>query len=223
MNENEKRDNAMKWKVCGMRDQQNISKILELAPDYMGFIFYSKSPRFVGENWEGPGVNFPVDTQKVGVFVNEEPTTVAHLVERHQLDWLQLHGNESPQYCEQLSKDGFSLIKAVNLRSPEDLNLLNEYSPWVSYFLFDTPSAKFGGTGQTFDWSLLDSYDNRLPIFLSGGLSLENIESIDRLKKLKLEAIDVNSRFEIEPGLKDYNMLKKNLKKNYASYELSNR
>ena len=191
-----------------MRDQQNIAKVLGLAPDYMGFIFYNKSPRFVGEDWEGPGVEFPSSTQKVGVFVNENPARLFRLVDKYQLDWLQFHGNESPGQCEKLSKEGLSLIKAISLNKAEDIELLNEYRPWVKYFLFDTPSTKYGGTGKTFDWSLLDVYDNQLPIFLSGGLSLENIESIAQFKNLNLEAIDVNSKFEIAPGLKDYNMLK---------------
>jgi phosphoribosylanthranilate isomerase len=199
----------MKWKVCGMRDPQNITKVLELSPDFMGFIFYEKSPRYVGHTWEGPGLDFPKETKKVGVFVNEKPGKILQLADQYGISWIQLHGHESPEACQQLKHQGYSLIKAVSINHSDDFKRLSAYKPWVNYFLFDTPGTNYGGTGRTFDWSLLNSYDNQLPIFLSGGLSLENIEGVVELKKMKLEVLDVNSRFEITPGIKDYNMLKK--------------
>ena len=199
----------LKWKVCGMRDPVNIAQVLSLEPDYMGFIFYEKSPRYVGASWDGPGNDFGSRTKKVGVFVNQEVAEVEALSEQYHLDLLQLHGNESPEDCRKLSMGGYKLIKAMGLKEHEDMEKLDDYKPWVSYFLFDTPSDQYGGTGQSFNWGLLKNYDNELPFFLSGGISLTNIEEIKGLEGLSLAAIDVNSRFEVEPGLKNTVMLKK--------------
>ena len=130
------------------------------------------------------------------------------LTERHDLQLLQLHGDETPEYCQQLYEKGYSIAKAINLKDKTDLQLLHRYKPWVDYFLFDTPGAKYGGTGKTFNWSLLKEYDNQVPVFLSGGISLDNIGGVANLSDLNLYAIDVNSRFEVAPGLKNTEMLK---------------
>ena len=161
------------------------------------------------ERGKGPGYDFPEETKKVGVFVNENPHRMAQLADQYGIRWLQLHGHESPEDCQQLSDLGYSIIKAVSINHSDDFKQLSAFKPWVTYFLFDTPGTNYGGTGRAFDWSLLESYDNQLPIFLSGGLSLENIEDVAQLKDMKLEVLDVNSRFEITPGIKDYNLLKK--------------
>jgi phosphoribosylanthranilate isomerase len=200
---------SLKWKVCGMRYAENIQQVLELEPDYMGFIFYNMSPRYVGDLWDGPGEEFPATTKKVGVFVNESSKRIRALAERYQLDHLQLHGHETPQYCQELFENGYTLIKVMSLKVEEDLDNLKNYKRWVKYFLFDTPSKQFGGTGNTFDWSLLEQYHNEVPIFLSGGISLDNLSNVKKLKELNLEAIDVNSRFEIRPGWKDPAMLER--------------
>ncbi len=202
---------SLKWKVCGMKYEENIKQIFELKPDYMGFIFYKKSPRYVGDNWAGPGKDFPVTTKKVGVFVNETFKNLRALNDQFQFDYLQLHGDETPEYCKELAEDGLALIKAMSISEIKDLKQLNHYKPWVKYFLFDTPSSNYGGTGTVFDWSLLQQYDNELPVFLSGGLSLDNINEVGNMKNLNLQAIDVNSRFETRPGWKDPAMLE-NLK-----------
>jgi len=194
---------SLKWKVCGMKHAENIQKVLELKPDYMGFIFYKESPRYVGDRWSGPGKDFPVTTKKVGVFVNESLKNLRTLNERFQFDYLQLHGHESPQYCKELCQDNLTLIKAVSLKTDEELKNLADFKPWVKYFLFDTPSSKYGGTGTVFDWSVLKEYDNEVPLFLSGGISLDNFMDVKELKGLNLEAIDVNSKFETHPGCKD--------------------
>ena len=192
----------LKWKVCGMREQGNIQQVLELAPDFMGFIFYKKSPRYVGDHWQGPGSNFPVNTKKVGVFVNESLAQVKSIADRFQLDYIQLHGDETPEYCSVLSRQNRPIIKAVSINTQDDLLLIEEYNSSVKYILFDTPSEKYGGTGKVFDWSYLEEYDNKVPIFLSGGISVDNIQKIKHLSTLNLAVIDVNSRFEIAPGLK---------------------
>jgi phosphoribosylanthranilate isomerase len=197
----------LKWKVCGMREQGNIQQVLELAPDFMGFIFFKKSPRYVGDHWQGPGSDFPVNTKKVGVFVNESLAQVKSIADRFQLDYIQLHGDETPEYCSVLSRQNRPIIKAVSINTQDDLLLIEEYNSSVKYILFDTPREKYGGTGKVFDWSYLEEYDNKVPIFLSGGISVDNIQKIKHLSTLNLAVIDVNSRFEIAPGLKDVSML----------------
>ena len=199
---------ALKWKVCGMKAPDNIAEVLKLQPDYMGFIFYKKSPRYVGADWQGPVSHFPETTAKVGVFVNEELESIQELADLHGLDYLQLHGDETPDYCERLSEAGYRIMKAVGLHTEADLGELARYGPWVEYFLFDTPSAKYGGTGRTFDWTLLEAYDQPQPFFLSGGLSAENVQAVGELRSSGLWALDVNSKFETEPGIKDIARLK---------------
>jgi len=191
-----------------MRIRDNIDRVLELQPDYMGFIFYKKSPRYVGMDWEGPGSGFPDSTAKVGVFVNAQQEEVTSMSAKYALRYLQLHGDESPEYCQELAGEGYRIIKALGLSDQSDLQRLDAYTPWVQYFLFDTPSRQYGGTGTTFDWSLLTSYNGERPFFLSGGLSTKNVLEVAALNHSGLWALDVNSRFETAPGLKDLDKLK---------------
>jgi phosphoribosylanthranilate isomerase len=190
-----------------MKYEDNIQQLLELAPDFMGFIFYPKSPRFVGAQWTGPGGDFSGKTKKVGVFVNESVEKICNTAARFGLDYLQLHGYESPQYCKTLSQENLAIIKAVRISTIKDIEGLADYVEWVDYFLFDTPGHQYGGTGKVFDWSILESYQYGVPVFLSGGISLDNLSSIKNLKDFNPEVIDVNSRFESAPGLKDISML----------------
>jgi phosphoribosylanthranilate isomerase len=201
----------MEWKVCGMRDEHNIKEVLRLEPDYMGFIFYAKSPRFVGDNWSLSDVPFG-NTSKVGVFVNEAMETVANTASKFQLDFIQLHGDESAEYCEYLYHQGLKIIKAIGVGKKGDFDQCSQYKKWVKYFLFDTQSAQYGGTGESFNWSLIDHYDQQVPFILSGGLTVDIEQNFP--PHWNLAFIDVNSRFEIEPGLKDVsllNQLKQNL------------
>lgn len=198
----------LKWKVCGMKEADNIARVLNLEPDYMGFIFYRKSPRYVGEDWAGPGNGFPGSTKKVGVFVNEEMDRVVELAAKYQLEYLQLHGHETPDYCRLLSQQGLAVIKVTNPANLKEVKRLDQFKPWVEFFLFDTPGKQFGGTGKSFDWSLLEHYDNQVPVFLSGGISLENVQKVAELTRLNLSAVDVNSCFETRPGFKDVTKLK---------------
>jgi len=192
-----------------MKEPENMARVLELGPDYMGFIFYERSPRYVGSQWAGTVEDFPATTGKVGVFVNERPETVKTLAKKFQLDYLQLHGNETPEYCRDLAQAGYSLIKVLNPETIQSSGHIDAYKPWVEFFLFDTPGKQHGGTGLAFDWSLLKQYDNEVPVFLSGGISLDNIKMVGELERLNLAAVDINSRFETSPGLKDIAMLKK--------------
>jgi phosphoribosylanthranilate isomerase len=195
----------MKIKVCGMRDPMNIEAVAALRPDYMGFIFYPKSPRYIGETEKNL---VPENVIKTGVFVNESAEKINELIDRYNFDAIQLHGNESPEFCE-LFMDKLTVIKAFGIDKDFDFAQLEPYEVSIDYFLFDTKTDKHGGSGQSFDWSLLDQYQMDIPFFLSGGLSLENLEEVKAIKHPQFYGVDLNSKFEIEPGLKDIDKLKK--------------
>lgn len=195
----------MNIKVCGMKDPVNISEVAALQPDYMGFIFYPRSPRYIGETEKNLLAVNPI---KTGVFVNESVDVIEELIEKHRLAAIQLHGNESPGLCE-LFKGRVVVIKAFGIDENLDSSKLETYAGKVDYFLFDTKTEKHGGSGKSFDWSLLDQYQMDIPFFLSGGLSLENLEEVKAIKHPQFYGVDLNSKFEIEPGLKDINKLKK--------------
>jgi phosphoribosylanthranilate isomerase len=198
-----------KFKVCGMRDSANIAGLLNLQPTYMGFIFYEKSPRHIGEELNADLLkSFPKHIKKVGVFVNAHPDMILKNVKKYSLDLVQLHGNEMPDVCKQLRNRGISIIKAFQLDETFNFNRLNNYKSVCDYFLFDTKSDNFGGTGKAFDWQILSKYDNEKPFFLSGGIDLVHAQVISELKGFNLHAVDINSRFEIEPGLKDVEKIK---------------
>lgn len=196
----------MKIKVCGMKYPENISAVAALQPDYMGFIFYPQSPRFAAELDA-----IEVSAFRTGVFVNENEGKVKKLIGKCHLDAIQLHGSESPQYCK-LFKGKVTVIKAFGVDENFDFEKLNDYSGSVDYFLFDTKTSKHGGSGLTFDWELLNNYKLSVPFFLSGGLSLENLEEVKTINHPQFYGVDLNSRFETEPGLKDIDKLTKAFK-----------
>ena len=199
----------MKLKVCGMRDSQNIAQLLQLRPDYMGFIFFEKSPRNVGNQLDEALLkSFPSTTQKVGVFVNASLDFVKAQVNRYELDLVQLHGDESAEYVADLFAVGIRVMKVFSIGDSFDFKQLGQYNPFVEYFLFDTKGKTRGGTGEVFDWEILKDYDQEVPFFLSGGIDLENVEQLEELKDLNIHAIDVNSRFELSPALKDIDKVK---------------
>jgi phosphoribosylanthranilate isomerase len=199
----------MKLKVCGMRETTNISELLKLSPDFVGFIFFAKSKRDVADSLDAELLaSFPNSTQKVGVFVNAELDFVKGKVEQFGLELVQLHGDESPEYCFDLKSKGINVMKVFSVGESFDFNQLETYKPYVDFFLFDTKGKERGGNGVQFEWSILKGYDQEIPFFLSGGIDLENLEQLSELKGMNLHAIDVNSKFEIEPGLKDIEKLK---------------
>lgn len=197
----------MRIKVCGMKEAENIRELLDLQPDYLGLIFFEKSPRFVGESLDPDVVReIPRSVRKVGVFVNASIDQVIRTVKKYALDFVQLHGEETPDFCRSLQFKGINIIKAFRVDDTFQFSQLNNYKPVCDYFLFDTKGNQYGGTGIAFDWSLLERYDNEKPFFLSGGVGPEDAEVILDLKDrtgLKIHAVDINSKFEIEPGLKD--------------------
>ena len=201
-----------KVKICGMRDPDNILEVGELKPDFMGFIFYATSPRCVPEDFSVP-TDLPASIKKVGVFVNERLARILDIVKKNALDFVQLHGSETAQQCKILKESGVSVIKAFSLDDHFDFALTNPYKHFVDYFLFDTKGKFYGGNASTFDWNMLQKYDQEIPFFLSGGISISTISDLSQLRDMNLYAIDVNSGVEVSPGLKDINKIKELLNK----------
>tara|TARA_B110000003_G_scaffold200168_2_gene198782 strand:- start:23448 stop:24065 length:618 start_codon:yes stop_codon:yes gene_type:complete len=194
----------MKLKVCGMKFIDNIKSIADLKPDYMGFIFYDTSKR----NFEGIMPDIPKNIKKTGVFVNEYIEIVVSLIEEYKLEAVQLHGDETVAYIQQLNKylsSKIEIIKVVTIKDSINYILLKPFENEVDYFLFDTKGKARGGNGVKFDWSLLKDYPYSKPFFLSGGIGPKDIKFIKEIKKsgLPIYAIDINSKFEDTPGVKN--------------------
>jgi len=192
----------IRLKVCGMRDDDNILAVAEIQPDYMGFIFYSQSPRFVGDDFQFL-FQLPPFIRKVGVFVNASSEEIERQIKRVSLDYVQLHGDESVSQCEELKNLGLKLIKAFSVGEDFNFDITKSYQPFVDFFLFDTKGKYYGGNARTFDWNILKKYDQKIPFFLSGGISPYNVADVGRLKNMNVHAVDVNSGVEINPGIKD--------------------
>lgn len=196
--------NELKIKVCGMRDPENISGVAAALPDFMGFIFYPKSVRFVGEEFSTEQLeDIPASIQKVGVFVSELPEKVIAICKRLNFQVAQLHGSESPEYCRQIKASGLTVFKAFSVDDSFDFGHLSGYADVCDYFLFDTKGNLPGGTGQKFNWTLLKNYYGSLPFFLSGGIGPDDLEAIRNFDHPRWRGLDVNSGFEIAPALKD--------------------
>lgn len=187
----------MKWKVCGMRDLKNIEAVAACEPDYMGFIWVSKSPRYVGADFVIP--NLPAKTKAVGVFVNESTANILALSKKAGFQVVQLHGDEGQEVIDELQAAGLLVIKAVSVSTEQDVNGLDLLP---DYYLFDTKKgSQVGGTGEQFDWSILEAYKLSIPYFLAGGLEEASIKEAKQLPGLY--ALDFNSKLELSPGLKD--------------------
>ena len=195
-----------------MRDAENIRAVEALGVDMMGFIFWPKSSRYVAER----PAYLPTQCKRVGVFVDEDIEQVKRIADEYALDFIQLHGHESPDYCAQLK--GMHLIKAISVSERDDIATYKAYEGLVDYFLFDTKCPSVGGSGQQFDWSVLSAYDGDTPFLLSGGIGphdasrLRQAFALDGFPVEKCVGIDLNSRFELSPGLKDVNKLKEFIK-----------
>lgn len=201
---------GLKIKVCGMRDAGNIRSVSKLRPDYLGFIFFSGSQRFIGENPEALFREVRKQTfgsKLTGVFVNESAERIIQTMKRYGLHTVQLHGQETPDTCARIQASGAEVIKAFGMDSAFDFSSLTHYEEVCDFFLFDTKTSGHGGSGKTFDWTVLNKYKSDKPYFVSGGLSLENIGEINKLTDHRLFGADLNSRFEVEPGIKDMDLL----------------
>ena len=199
----------MKWKVCGMHEPSNVTEVAALQPDYMGFILWDGSKRYCETPPEVPAAII-----KVGIFVNAHLKEIEHAVTAFNLGAVQLHGNESPQQCRKL-QGKTQVIKAFGVGEDFDFDTLIDYLPYCDFFLFDTKGPMPGGNGTTFDWSILENYPFDLPFFISGGVGLAEIDKINELRNtdLPVYAIDVNSKFETAPAIKNVEQLKSFKKK----------
>jgi phosphoribosylanthranilate isomerase len=200
-------ERRIQLKVCGMRDENNIMQVAALHPDYMGFIFFPKSPRFVGMDFKIPS-SFPKDIKRVGVFVNESSNVMIDLHQRLKLDFLQLHGHESAEQVRDLHGKGIKVIKVFSVDDSFNFSTTIPYEKHVSFFLFDTKGKYYGGNAMAFNWEKLKEYNQKVPFFLSGGLNEENVKGIDALTGMNLYALDVNSGVEVSPALKDIDKIK---------------
>ena len=185
-----------------MRNAENIREVEALGIDLMGFIFWPKSSRYVSER----PAYLPTKCKRVGVFVDEDIENIKKIAEEYALDFIQLHGHESIEDVQKLQDR--KVIKAFNIATKEDLDATAHYEGLVDYFLFDTKGPSVGGNGEKFDWSILDAYNGDIPFLLSGGVGPDDAERILAYHHSKCIGIDLNSRFEIEPGIKDIVKLK---------------
>jgi phosphoribosylanthranilate isomerase len=193
----------MHLKICGLREPENIEAVLDLKPDYLGFIFYVRSSRYAGRHLDPYFARDITQAKKVGVFVDEDRFQIEETVDRFRLDLVQLHGQESPELCQHMRSQGVGVIKVFSVGAAFDFEVLADYEPAVDYFLFDTKGKLPGGNGYTFDWQLLQAYPSQKPFFLSGGIGPEHSEMLPQLSLPHLHALDVNSKFEVKPGRKD--------------------
>jgi phosphoribosylanthranilate isomerase len=198
---------SIKLKICGMKF--NTANVAALQPDYLGFIFWKNSKR----NFEGTSDAIPHNIKKVGVFVDASIDEISEKVQAYDLLAVQLHGHESPEFCKTLKEEvkNIQIIKVFSIKDTFDFEVLQPYEEAADFYLFDTKGKLPGGNGYTFNWDILKKYPSKKPYFLSGGIGLEEVEQLKEFLKIPASkychAIDVNSKFEIEPGLKDINLL----------------
>ncbi len=191
-------------KVCGLTELGNVLDLTEVEPDLMGLIFYEKSSRYV------KSLKMEKTIDRVGVFVNESIDIIKEKVEMYELDFVQLHGNETPSFCKEICQTGVGVIKAFSVDDEFSFNSLTPYTDYCKYFLFDTKGKLPGGNGVRFNWEKLKEYGLEVPFLLSGGIELNHASEISKLYKEmeQMVGVDINSRFEIKPGLKDVNKVK---------------
>lgn len=201
----------VKVKICGMTDIDNICRVLFLEPDYLGFIFYPPSPRHAPRHINPEMLSIiPANVKRTGVFVDASAMEIHDAIAAWGLQAAQLHGSEKPRLCAQVRDMGVELIKTFHIEDRHDFDSVAEYTEVVDYYLFDTKSPQLGGTGRAFDWQLILRQPLRTPWVLSGGIGPDNIEAA---AQSGATMIDLNSRFEAQPGIKDYDMLKAALAK----------
>lgn len=193
----------MKLKICGMNNQENTESISELRPDFFGFIFWKDSKRYCEKVIEVADKSI----QKVGVFVDADYEKIIDKIKLHQLDFVQLHGNETPNFCLELRKKDIKVIKTISVNNKFNFNDLKYNKTHVDFLLFDTKGKLPGGNGTTFDWEILNDYKEDIPYFLSGGIGLDELPKLENFLQSKAAkkcfAVDINSKFEDEPGIKN--------------------
>ena len=199
----------MKIKICGILDTTTLEEIYRLSPDMLGFIFYPSSPRYMAQSIDPEMLHvIPSEILRVGVFVNPSMDEVETNRLHFGLNIIQLHGDESPSFCASIQMSGIDVIKAFRVNDSFDFARLKDYESSCTYYLFDTYSKNYGGSGQKFDWSILDSYTLNHPFLLSGGIKPGDEGVIMSIKHPSFAGIDLNSGFEREPGVKDIKRLR---------------
>ena len=194
----------MLLKLCGLRERDNIEAVLALQPQWVGFIFEPSSPRyFLHANTPANIFEINGAVKKVGVFVNEDENVIMNFQERYGLDLIQLHGNESAETCKQLKERGIKIIKAFRTSNEFDFTIPGDYAPHVELFLFDAVGQLHGGNGIAFNWELLSKHRFGKPFLLSGGIGPNNVNALKSFKHPDMTGVDVNSRFETSPGIKN--------------------
>lgn len=195
----------LQLKVCGMKYLDNIRELTQIQPNFIGLIFHEKSPRNVNGIFSE---KIAKDISLVGVFVNETESFIKDKVNVYNLSHIQLHGDESPKFCEQIKKLNQVIIKAFNIHEGFDFSLLNKYEEHCDFFVFDAFGKNPGGNGITFNWELINNYKGETPFLLSGGITENMTDQIKKIDHQKFVGIDINSGFEIEPGLKNIEKIK---------------
>lgn len=190
-----------------MKDPENIQGLLSIRPDFIGFIFYPKSSRYVEGLDEDLILRIPLSIKKVGVFVNESLTKVLKTADQYGLEYIQLHGDEDLEFAKSLKSRGLKVIKVFRIMDTLPISA-RKYEGVADYFLFDTATASYGGSGRHFDWNILRNYNLSTPFLLSGGVQITDLPRIKQFEINQLVGIDVNSRFEISPGMKKMELLK---------------
>jgi len=199
----------MKLKVCGLREDENVKAVAALKPQWMGFIFAASSPRyFLSAKDPAKLLNIDDSISKVGVFVNEEESEVVQLQETYQLDYVQLHGDESVEMCRSLKERDTAVIKVFRVHDKFDFSIVESFTPYVELFLFDTAGKLYGGNGLRFNWDLLTGKRFSRQFLLSGGIGPEDAELVKSFQHPDMIGVDVNSHFETSPGVKDVAALK---------------
>ena len=200
----------MNIKVCGITQLKQLQQLDGLNIEYAGLIFVKDSPRYIGDKLDKDAIkNADFDLKKVGVFKNPEMIDVLDAIDEYGLDVVQLHGEETPEMCEDLSSE-VEVIKVFNLTGDENVDeLVADYDAVCDYYLFDTKAAdgETGGTGKKFDWKILTKAKIEKPFFISGGISVDDIAAIKKFKHPDYFGVDINSRFEKEPGVKDMGLV----------------
>lgn len=190
-------------KVCGLNHVKNCLAIDKLKPDLVGMIFYKKSPRYIGET-----VLPKTKTKKVGVFVNSSLGEILAAVEKHNLSYVQLHGNEPIVLAKALQENDVKIIKYFGIDNTIDNLKMAEWKRYSTYFVFDTKSKQYGGLGAKFNWDLLNDYQLNTPFLLAGGITLKDVASIKKINHPAFVGVDINSKFELEPGIKNIEQIK---------------
>ncbi len=199
----------MQIKICGLRDPENIREIAALQPDFMGFIFYPNSPRFASQLDAVSLTSLPTSIKKTGVFVNENLENILTAISKYNLDAVQLHGADNKKLCRKIRQEAKTMvIKVFPIMDASNFRVTGDYEDVADFFLFDTKTDLYGGSGQKFNWNILQEYTGNKSFLLSGGIGADDVKALRAIEHPLLAGVDLNSKFELKPGLKNVALLK---------------